>query len=53
MKSVNVHPQKYNSAEILETAHKRVALVREIAAARDEGNIAKVNELRKKLLETK
>lgn len=53
MKSVNVHPQKFNTEEILATAQLRVSLVKEIEAARAAGDMAKVNELRTKLLGTK
>lgn len=53
MKTVNAHPQKFNTDEILATAQLRSSLVKEMTAARAEGNTAKVDELRKKLLETK
>lgn len=53
MKSVNVHPQKFNIDEILATSQLRVSLVKEMEAARAAGDTAKLNELRAKLLGTK
>lgn len=53
MKTVNVHPQKFNTDEILATAQRRVALVKEMEVARAAGDTAKLNELRAELLRTK
>lgn len=53
MKTVSIHSQKIVTDEILSLAHQRVALVKEITDARERGDMAKVSELRAKLLELK